>query len=112
MPERSTKALEGRISHPQKQLAATKSNKTPAIKRVKKFIKQLGRTIADITSSDAPDKRGAARRLGKRVLKRSGKVSIKYRDDAGNTWTGRCKTPRWLTAAERKGFKRDRLLVK
>jgi DNA-binding protein H-NS len=32
-----------------------------------------------------------------------GKVAAKYRDGAGNTWTGRGRMPRWLTAATRGG---------
>jgi len=31
------------------------------------------------------------------------KVAVKYRDDAGNTWTGRGRMPRWLTAATKGG---------
>ena len=37
-------------------------------------------------------------RTGKR-----GKVAIKYRDGAGNTWTGRGRMPRWMTAATKGG---------
>ena len=32
-----------------------------------------------------------------------GKVAAKYRDSAGNTWTGRGRMPRWLTAATKGG---------
>jgi DNA-binding protein H-NS len=32
-----------------------------------------------------------------------GKVAVKYRDGAGNTWTGRGRMPRWLTAATKGG---------
>jgi DNA-binding protein H-NS len=34
-------------------------------------------------------------------------VAIKYRDEAGNTWTGRGKTPRWLVEAEKAGKPRE-----
>jgi DNA-binding protein H-NS len=43
------------------------------------------------------------------------KVAIKYRDPANpqNTWTGRGRMPRWMTAATRGGkAKRDDFLVK
>src|SRR5262249_51183580 len=40
-------------------------------------------------------------RKGKR-----GKVAVKYRDRAGNTWTGRGRMPRWLVAATKGGRKR------
>lgn len=32
-----------------------------------------------------------------------GKVAVKYRDKDGNTWTGRGRMPRWLTAAMKGG---------
>ena len=35
--------------------------------------------------------------------KGKGSVAVKYRDKAGNTWTGRGRMPRWLTAATKGG---------
>jgi DNA-binding protein H-NS len=35
--------------------------------------------------------------------KGKGKVAVKYRDKAGNTWTGRGRMPRWMTAATKGG---------
>ena len=35
--------------------------------------------------------------------KGKGKVAVKYRDGAGNTWTGRGRMPRWMTAAMKGG---------
>src|SRR5215831_7872543 len=32
-----------------------------------------------------------------------GKVAVKYRDNAGNTWTGRGRMPRWMVAATKGG---------
>ena len=32
-----------------------------------------------------------------------GKVAVKYRDGAGNTWTGRGRMPRWMTTATKGG---------
>jgi DNA-binding protein H-NS len=32
-----------------------------------------------------------------------GKVAVKYRDNAGNTWTGRGRMPRWMVAATKRG---------
>ena len=41
-----------------------------------------------------------------------GKVAVKYRDKAGNTWTGRGRMPRWLTAATKGGkAKKEDFLV-
>ncbi|HKD56360.1 MAG TPA: H-NS family nucleoid-associated regulatory protein, partial [Hyphomicrobiaceae bacterium] len=37
---------------------------------------------------------------------------VKYRDNAGNTWTGRGRMPRWLVAATRGGkAKKEDFLV-
>jgi DNA-binding protein H-NS len=43
-----------------------------------------------------------------------GKVAIKYRDNAGNTWTGRGRMPRWMVAATKggKAKKEDFLITK
>jgi len=38
-------------------------------------------------------------------------VAIKYRDDEGNTWTGRGSKPRWLVAAFEKGKKAEDFAV-
>jgi hypothetical protein len=39
------------------------------------------------------------------------KIAPKYRDKAGNTWSGRGAQPRWMTAAIRAGAKRDDFLI-
>jgi len=39
------------------------------------------------------------------------KVPPKYRGPQGETWTGRGLAPRWLTALEEKGKKRDSFLI-
>lgn len=39
-------------------------------------------------------------------------IAPKYRDQAtGDTWTGRGKPPRWLSAAERAGTSREAFLI-
>src|SRR5262249_7304112 len=41
-----------------------------------------------------------------------GKVAVKYRDNAGNTWTGRGRMPRWMVAATKGGkAKKEDFLV-
>jgi DNA-binding protein H-NS len=42
-----------------------------------------------------------------------GKVAVKYRDNAGNTWTGRGRMPLWMVAATKGGkAKKEDFLVK
>ena len=44
---------------------------------------------------------------------RGGKIAPKYRDKDGNTWTGRGRPPRWLSAAlKQRGVKKDDFLIK
>ena len=115
MPKLSAEALKAKIAQLQKQLTAAQNNKAPAIKKVKALMKKLGVTVADLTGGEAPAKGRPGRKPGKAAKKgpkRGGKVAIKYRDEKGNTWTGRGKTPRWLAEAEKAGAKRDQFLIK
>jgi DNA-binding protein H-NS len=115
MPKLSAEALKAKIEQLQKQLTAAQNNKAPAIKKVKALMKKLGVTVGDLTGGEAQPKGRPGRKPGnaaKKGPKRGGKVAIKYRDDQGNTWTGRGKTPRWLAEAEKAGAKRDQFLIK
>jgi DNA-binding protein H-NS len=117
MPKLSSSALKARISQLQKQLAAAEANKAPAIKKVRALMKKLGVTIQDLQENAGASPRGrpakptlnnqASNGNGRKPRRSRGTVPIKYRDDAGNTWTGRGKTPRWITEAEKTGKTRD-----
>lgn len=50
--------------------------------------------------------------MGK-ARKGKGNVAVKYRDpkNPANTWTGRGRMPRWLTAATKAGKSRDDFLI-
>ena len=119
MPKLSVDALKTRIADLQKKLAAAESSKAPAIKKVKALMKKLGVTIEDLAGKpDSVDpgtrrrgrpRKGAADKPAKSAGSR--KVAIKYRDEKGNTWTGRGKTPRWLVEAEKAGKSRDAFKV-
>jgi len=39
------------------------------------------------------------------------KPPVKFKDDKGNSWTGRGATPRWLAAYEAEGKTRDQFAV-
>jgi DNA-binding protein H-NS len=106
MPRLSAVALKSRIALLQKQLAAAEKNKGPAIKKVQAFMKKLGVTIADLGGA-ASAKPAAPAKAPNKPRKSGGTVAIKYRDEAGNTWTGRGKTPRWLVEAEKSGKSRE-----
>jgi DNA-binding protein H-NS len=106
MPRLSADALKTRIALLQKQLAAAEQNKAPAIKKVQALMKKLGVTLADLGGA-ASAKPAAPAKAPKKPRKAGGTVAIKYRDEAGNTWTGRGKTPRWLVEAEKAGKPRE-----
>jgi DNA-binding protein H-NS len=114
MPKLSIDAIKDRIADLQKKLTAAEVNKAPAIKKVKALMKKLGVTIADLAEGKTTGRRGRPpKSQGKpaankpKAKKSRGVVAIKYRDDKGNTWTGRGKTPRWLVEAEKAGKSRD-----
>lgn len=64
---------------------------------------EVGSGAAQKAKAAAP---GAAKKKGSKV-----KVKVKYRDEAGNTWTGRGLKPRWLTAALANGKQLTDFLV-
>ena len=119
MPKLSVDALKIRIADLQKKLAAAESSKAPAIKKVKALMRKLGVTVTDLTSEDSGAKSSGKRRgrpkkvMTEKVVRAASgrKVAIKYRDEKGNTWTGRGKTPRWLVEAEKLGETREQFAV-
>ena len=119
MPKLSIDALKIRIADLQKKLVAAESSKAPAIKKVKALMKKLGVSVADLTSEDSGAKLAVKRRgrpkktMTEKVVRAASgrKVAIKYRDEKGNTWTGRGKTPRWLVEAENAGKNRETFKV-
>lgn len=77
----------------ERQIAdAQKGQRQEAIARVKALMAEHGLTLADLGGA------GSSGRAPK-AAKEPSKVAAKYRDDAGNTWSGRGLKPRWLTAA-------------
>ncbi|MFN5011060.1 MAG: H-NS family nucleoid-associated regulatory protein [Gammaproteobacteria bacterium] len=104
MPKLSAEALKARITALQKQLAAAENNKAPAVRQVKALMKKLGVSMADLADPSVENR-------VKGVKKSSQKVAVKYRDENGNTWTGRGKTPRWMVDAEKAGNNREKYLI-
>ncbi len=120
MPKLSVSILRTRINQLQKQLTAVKADKNLAIRKVKALMKKLGITLSDLSSSAGKQAEGVPPKEaksenpklnGSRSRKSRRKIAIKYRDNSGNAWTGRGKTPRWLVAAEKTGKSRESFLV-
>jgi len=85
-----------------KAKAARQSTERAELKaKISAMVKDAGFTLDELF--------GDGRRRGK------GSVAVKFRDpkNPSNTWTGRGRMPRWMTAAlKAKGTKRDDFLVK
>jgi DNA-binding protein H-NS len=112
----------------QKQIAQLKSRaakmessqaaaKKQAVVKVLAFMKKLGVEVADLKSSDnAPAKRrgksGGASVPRALVPKTRSPVAPKYRHPVSNeTWTGRGKLPKWLSAEIASGKSREQFLI-
>jgi DNA-binding protein H-NS len=54
----------------------------------------------------------AGKRLGRSVRRKTRRIAPKYRGPAGELWSGRGLTPRWLRDAIKKGKKREDFLIK
>ena len=89
------------------------------VAKIKDAIVVYGLTAADLGLAAAPAskaKRAAAvkeapgtfpAKSPKGRKKAASKVAVKYRDKAGNAWSGRGNQPRWLRAALAAGGKLD-----
>ena len=70
--------------------------------------KDLGMSVADILGKAVPTGMGSSR-LGakkKAAPAKKGSAPVKYRGPGGETWAGRGRPPRWLSALEAEGKKR------
>jgi DNA-binding protein H-NS len=89
------------------------------VQRIRTAIEHYRLSAQDIFGTGGGARRGRKRvapakapaagqkraRKGRRV------IPVKYRDNKGNTWTGRGSRPRWLVAALNEGAKIDDFLV-
>ncbi len=85
----------------QQELAREKATKLRA--KIDALVKAEGLAIEDVFAGSGPRRGTLVRR----------KVKPKYRNpaDAGQTWTGRGKRPRWYSAALAAGKKEKDLLI-
>jgi DNA-binding protein H-NS len=68
------------------------------------------RTKLAALTGEAP-KRGRPKGVTRKGKLAGRKVAPKYRDESGNTWSGRGAQPRWMTAAIKAGAKGDDFLI-
>jgi DNA-binding protein H-NS len=78
----------------EKQIAEVqREQRSSALSQIRQLMADHGLTLADLSG------RSASGPTTTRGPKAGGKVAAKYRDDAGNTWSGRGLQPKWLKAA-------------
>ena len=77
-----------------------------AIEKAKELIATFALTVRDLGlhTNSAVKKAKESTRTGR-------PAAIKYRDGAGNIWTGRGKMPRWLDAAVKSGKRKEDYLI-
>lgn len=79
--------------------ATTQTERADAIAKVRALMQENGLSLADLGGGSAGKSRA------KDATKATKKVQAKYRDGAGNSWSGRGLQPRWLKAALAAGKK-------
>lgn len=114
-------SIQRQIDKLQKEAAAIKVKEVGGvIERIRGAIDFYGLTPADLfetkTRAQAKGKRaGAAGSVAKAAANKAKKKTesvIKYKDEAGNSWTGHGKRPGWFKAALEAGKTVEDLLVK
>lgn len=95
------KALIAKRAKLEAQIAeARKQGRREAIATIKRMMIEYGMVLADVAG---PESESSGRRSRKPFTGERKKVAAKYRDAAGNTWSGRGLQPRWLSAALAEG---------
>lgn len=92
--EKILKAIPGEI------LRQESEEKTRALKEVEALAKQLGYSLEDLINQPAAKE--------SKVKKQ---VAIRYRSPVGQTWSGRGRTPTWLSDAIANGASKDDFAV-
>ncbi len=97
------KEIVQKISELQRQADELRANEqATVIAEIKQKIVEYGLTADDL---------GFGAKGGVVSKKAGRKVPVRYRDNAGNTWTGRGKRPGWLVKELSSGRKMEDFLV-
>ena len=99
-----TELIAQRTDLEEKIKALTQTQRTEAIAQVRALMEENGLSLADLGSrAKLTNKLANPGEKGKAKIPQ--KVAAKYRDGAGNTWSGRGLQPRWLKVAIEAGKK-------
>jgi len=97
-----------------KQVAAEVAKLLAEARRIGRKRDKVIRAIAKQMQANDITLKELASVLGDKQTKKTTKrkkVAVKYRDKAGNTWTGRGRAPGWIVAAEKAGKRREQFAV-
>ena len=112
---KTLKQIEAQIAKLQREAETVKAKEmVGVVARIQEAIVHYGLTAADLFGAKAG--RGAAHKTKKNLRKKAGKKAtagvIRFRDDAGNTWTGHGRSPNWFKSALESGKTREELAVR
>jgi DNA-binding protein H-NS len=101
---KSLAQINRQIDKLQRQAEALKKQEVSGvISRIRSAIEHYGLTARDLglstTRAGAAAGRAARKAMTRKAVAVSRPVPVKYRDEAGHTWTGRGKRPNWFKAA-------------
>ena len=80
--------------------AARKAEVASVIAEIKEMMSNHSLSVEDLQMGS-----------GRASTRKGATVAPKYRDGAGNTWTGRGKMPKWMQSAVDTGKSRDEFLI-
>lgn len=86
--------------------SALQAEKTAAIEKVRTLVVEFDLTVGDCGFGG---KRVGAGMSSRKSAKRT--VSVKYVGPAGEAWSGRGRTPKWMAALEAQGRSRSEFLA-
>lgn len=94
------KEIDAQIAHLQQQAAQLRdAEKAGVIERMREAIAYYDITAAELGLDGSAGLRASTKAAVPKAEKPRPKGRIKYRDDAGNTWSGYGPRPKWIVAA-------------
>jgi DNA-binding protein H-NS len=99
--------IRAQIRELEKQAQSLQRGANKGIRAAARIIAKHGLSLSDLKAAIGmtPGPRGRRSPLAAKT------VPAKFRDQKGNTWTGRGRPPLWLVAAEKAGQKRESFLI-
>jgi DNA-binding protein H-NS len=114
LEELTTADLKKVIEHAQALIEhKTEGDRRSFVEEVTARAKDFGMSVADLFGKAVPASMRSTKTEGKRknAAKKLGSAPVKFRSPSGETWAGRGRPPRWLTALEAEGKARSDFAV-